>query len=264
MKQEEELIMRWNADLYDQVETDTEDVEFMLNMIGTEPKKILEVCCGSGRILVPLAKAGHHVTGFDQDDYMLAKIEDKSEGLTNLIWYKNDAIKDDWGYNFDVVILAGNIMINIETDMDYKEAQELFIQKAYDSLLPGGYIYLDFNLFRKPENIFGSSTERVIFEGRDSVGNYGMIKILGGSYHTQTQISSSNVYHEIKTNNGDIIKKNYTKDKHIPTLDNIKNWLVDTGFTVEKLYGNYRGEEISETTNRVIIWARKGEKVWRL
>jgi len=34
-------------------------IEFLLSVVGPTPKRILEVCCGSGRILVPLANAGH-------------------------------------------------------------------------------------------------------------------------------------------------------------------------------------------------------------
>ncbi|MCL2519206.1 MAG: class I SAM-dependent methyltransferase, partial [Oscillospiraceae bacterium] len=65
MFNEKPIISKWVADMYDQKVTETNDVEFLLSVIGQESKKILEVCCGSGRILVPLARAGHDVTGFD-------------------------------------------------------------------------------------------------------------------------------------------------------------------------------------------------------
>lgn len=50
--------------------------------------------------------------------------------MTNIKFYKADALKSDWGKAYDVIFLAGNIMINIETDEDYKETQQLFIHKA--------------------------------------------------------------------------------------------------------------------------------------
>ena len=55
---EKPIISKWVADMYDQKVTETNDVEFLLSVVGQTPKRILEVCCGSGRILVPLAKAG--------------------------------------------------------------------------------------------------------------------------------------------------------------------------------------------------------------
>ena len=73
MFDEKAIISKWNADMYDLNERDTEDVEFALSIIGTTSKNILEIACGSGRFLVPMAKAGHIVTGLDFDEYMLNK-----------------------------------------------------------------------------------------------------------------------------------------------------------------------------------------------
>jgi SAM-dependent methyltransferase len=232
-------------------------VDFLLNLIGSGRKNILEVCCGSGRILVPLAKAGHLATGFDIDEYMMEKLEGKAEGLSNIKWYHNDAVKDDWGNGYDVTVLAGNILINIETDMDYKEAQELFLQKAYDNLNKGGYLYLDFNLFMHPEKFFQSDEERVIFEGTDHSGNHGILKIKKGFYDPGTQISYSDSNITLRMATGEIITKDYKKVKHIPTLENVNAWLSDTGFKIIKIFGDYHGGEINEQTGRAIIWAEK-------
>ena len=53
MFNEEKIIAKWAADMYDANETDTADVDFALSIVGDAPKRILEVACGSGRILVP-------------------------------------------------------------------------------------------------------------------------------------------------------------------------------------------------------------------
>ena len=55
MFDEKAIISKWNADMYDLNERDTEDVEFALSIIGTTSKNILEIACGSGRFLVPMA-----------------------------------------------------------------------------------------------------------------------------------------------------------------------------------------------------------------
>ncbi len=36
--------------------------KFALSVIGAVPKRILEIGCGNGRILVPMARAGHDAT----------------------------------------------------------------------------------------------------------------------------------------------------------------------------------------------------------
>ena len=80
----------------DRYETETDDVDFLLSVIGSKPGRVLEAACGGGRILVPLAQAGHAVTGFDIDDCLLEKIGAKAEGLDNIVWYKADAVEDAW------------------------------------------------------------------------------------------------------------------------------------------------------------------------
>lgn len=63
MFNEKAIIAKWNAEMYDLNEREIDDVEFALSVIGEAPQKILEIACGSGRFLVPMAKAGHMVYG---------------------------------------------------------------------------------------------------------------------------------------------------------------------------------------------------------
>lgn len=252
----EKILAHWYAYIYDKQETQTDDAQFLVSIIGAEPKNILEICCGSGRILVTLAKAGHTVTGLDMDDEMMSKIPAKAEGLNNLKFYKADAITSDWGRNFDIAVLAGNIMINIETQIDYKEAQQLFIRKAADCLKQGGYVYLDFNLFLQPELFFGAIGERVIFEGTDDRGVFCRCVNLGGIYNIETQIAENENRKELSLPDGTQKIMNGWSRKHIPTLAQVHSWLDEAGFTIEQEYGDYFKNPISEKTFRAIIYAK--------
>jgi SAM-dependent methyltransferase len=257
--QNDMLIKKWSADLYDQYETQINDIDFMLSVIGNSPQNILEVCCGSGRILVPLAKASHNVTGFDMDLAMMSKIADKAKDLDNIHWYSANAVTDDWGTNYDVVVLAGNILINIVSTMAYQDAQKLFIQKAYNSLKIGGHIYLDFNLFLHPEKIFGTSKERIIFDGTDHDGNYGTMRLLNETYCSSTQILTATRLTQVHTQDGENIIQQENVIKYIPNLDQVIAWLKDCGFAIKQVYGDYSGHPISEKTSKAIIWAQKME-----
>jgi len=247
----------WYAYIYDKQENQTNDVELMLKILGDKPKKILEACCGGGRILVPLAKAGHEVTGFDMDEDMLSQIPGKVTGLSNIKFYKADAVNSCWGNDYDVVVLAGNIMINIGTDMDYKEAQKLFIKKVSDALKVGGYIYLDFYLNAHPEKVFNITKERVYFEGADDMGVYGRYIVCPGCYNPETQMTNGKSRTEITLPDGETFIFEEVTAKHIPTLQNVHDWLGCYGFVIEQEYGDYDKNPISEITNRVIIYARK-------
>ena len=256
MFSEEAIIAKWNADMYDQNVDETNDIEFLLSVISSAPQKILEVCCGSGRILVPLAKAGYNVTGFDIDEFMLSRITAKADGLNNLTWYKANAVKDDWGTGFDVVVLAGNILFNIISDMEYEKAQELFIQKAAGALRSGGFIYIDYQYFIYPEKVFGNPGERIIWEGNDSDGNYGKMVLLNSKYDKDNGINTFIRRFELALKSGEAIKRDISCIKHLATLEQIHKWLSNAGFIIEQEYGDYSRNPISETTYRAIIYAR--------
>jgi SAM-dependent methyltransferase len=248
----------WYAYIYDQEVTETDDIEFLLDIIEEKSQNILEACCGTGRILVPLAKAGHNVTGFDIDEYMIGRISQKIVGMNNIKYYKSDALEDSWGNDYDIIVLAGNVMMNIETDGDYKEAQKMFIKKSRDALKTGGYIYLDFDLHNEPEKIFGQNFERIVFEGYDDRGTYGKYLISsGGSYDKDTQISYGKRKIELVLPNGEKNMYEYNSNKRIPKLVEIKQWLIENDFKIEQEYGNRKKEPISEKTHRAIIYAKK-------
>ena len=50
----------------------TADVEFVLSLAQQQDGPVLEMGCGTGRLLLPLARAGFEVTGIDTSAAMLA------------------------------------------------------------------------------------------------------------------------------------------------------------------------------------------------
>lgn len=251
------IAKHWYASIYEQQVIQQDEIDFILAMAGCEPKNILEVACGGGRISVPLARAGHRVTGFDFDDYMLEIIPAKASGLENLSFYKADAVEQDWGKDFDIVILAGNILLNIESEMAYEQAQELFIEKAAECVRQNGHLYLDFDCYDRPEQTAAEKTEWVCFEGTDDLGTYGKYIVISGEYSNQTHIDKSYRRYEMTPKEGDKFSIEYTSVKHFPTLKQVKKWLDKVGWEIENLYGDYAKNPVSETTKRAIVWAKK-------
>lgn len=259
------IAKHWYASVYEQFENETHDVEFLLNTLreNTDDAKlnILEVACGGGRICVPLAKAGHTVTGFDADEFMLLRCYRQMKGLPNLRCYQADAVEADWGLGYDAVVLAGNLLINIESALDYEAAQKLFIKKAAAALRPAGHLYLDFDLHFDPKAFFHGLRESSYFCGVDELGTSGKTVSYGGVYDPATRICAGPSHWELTTNNGETLILSKVRHKHIPTQTQVYNWLRSAGFTIERTYRNFTGEPlaepISEGTYRATIWARK-------
>jgi len=247
----------WYADIYEKQVIQADEVNFILSIVGIEPKNILDVACGGGRITVPLAKAGHKVTGFDSDKFMLEKISARAKSLSNISFYQADAILEDWGNNFDVIILAGNILLNIESEMPYEQAQELFIKKASESVKQNGHMYLNFDCYERPEQSSENNEKWVCFEGIDDIGTYGKYIVISGDYSNETRIDKSSRRYEITPKGSETFTFETISIKHFPTFSQVKGWLDKYGWEIVNLYGDYGKNPMSTKTTRAIIWAKK-------
>jgi SAM-dependent methyltransferase len=54
-----------------------EDLDFWTQLANQQGGPILELGCGTGRVLLPLARAGHSILGLDRNFAMLARLKDK-------------------------------------------------------------------------------------------------------------------------------------------------------------------------------------------
>jgi SAM-dependent methyltransferase len=259
-----------NAFLYEQHETQDDDVKFILQTIGAPAKKVLEVACGGGRILVPLAKAGHDAAGFDRDESMLANIPAKAAGLSNIRWRKADALHDGWGTGFDVVVLAGNLLFNISTEIEYKKAQELFIRKAADALAPGGCLYIGYNpwapngrtLKRPAGYSVGDDGSNVWgWEGTDEHGNFQREWKTAGAFDEESGLLTSANHREKRLADGTETSEMTLGVKHYATLAHLHGWLNDAGFDIEEEYENFERKPIDDDSTTLIIYARKRKEI---
>ena len=77
-------------------------------VMGLAPRSVLDAGCGTGRIARELARRGVETVGVDLDEGMLSTARRKAPDLD---WHCADLTAIDLGRVFDVVLLAGNVMI---------------------------------------------------------------------------------------------------------------------------------------------------------
>ena len=72
----------YEADIYVRLNGGTWDLSFYLIwQLKNEEAKILELCCGTGRLTIPIAKKGYHITGVDISHSMLDRAKEKGKGI---------------------------------------------------------------------------------------------------------------------------------------------------------------------------------------
>ncbi len=72
------------------------------------PRTVLDAGCGTGRVAIELARRGMVVEGVDVDGSMLEVARQRARELA---WHHRDLAGLDLGREFDVVVMAGNVLL---------------------------------------------------------------------------------------------------------------------------------------------------------
>ena len=99
---------------------------------------VLDAGCGTGRVGIELARRGIDVVGVDVDPSMLDVARAKAPELT---WVLSDLADVALGRTFDVVVLAGNVMIFLARGTEGRVVANLA-----SHLDPGGTLVAGFSL----------------------------------------------------------------------------------------------------------------------
>jgi len=100
--------------------------------------RVLDAGCGTGRVAIELAARGLHTVGVDADEPMLAAARAKAPGLT---WIHADLSTLTVDEDFDLTVLAGNVMIFLAPGTERQVVQQMAL-----SVRPGGLVVAGFSL----------------------------------------------------------------------------------------------------------------------
>lgn len=133
------------AELYDLEHEDfDDDIEILLNFAEVVGDPILEVGCGSGRLVVPLAEAGFRVTGIDISRPMLdrARQHVAAHGVgdrVTLVEADMRSADEAPGGPFGLVILSLNSLMHLPSPVGQRAA----LEAARRALDPRGQLIID-------------------------------------------------------------------------------------------------------------------------
>ena len=130
------------------------DIQFYRDKIASPQFVLLELGCGTGRVLLPLAKDCAYIHGVDVSEAMLSICREKlaKAGLpvTRARVEAGDITAIDLDRKFDLVIAPFRVFQNIETDVEV----DGFFETVRKHLAPGGTCILNvFNPNRDPAGL---------------------------------------------------------------------------------------------------------------
>jgi SAM-dependent methyltransferase len=122
-----------DPDNYDIEDSSDTGVAFYTALAHETGGPVLEIACGTGRVSIPIARAGFAVTGLDIVPGMLARARAKSAGLSTR-WVEGDARTFDLGEQFRLIFITGNAFQAFLTRPD----QEALLERVRAHLHAGG------------------------------------------------------------------------------------------------------------------------------
>lgn len=235
----------YDADIYDGLNTSLTDLEFYKKWLPqNKDANILELCCGTGRLTITIAKEGYNISGVDYTASMLERAKDKAfqAGLKiNLI--EADIRTLNLQEKFDLIFLPFNSIHHLYNNEDLFAV----LKVVRKHLKENGLFLLDcFNpnirYIVEKEKEQQIITEYTTNDGRKVVIEQSM------HYESATQINC--------------IKWHYFIDSQFHSVQNmdmrlffpqeLDSYFKQAGFNVIHKFGNFTGEAFNDDSEKQI------------
>lgn len=134
-------------------------VEFLEQIVGQTPQKVIDIACGNGVYGVHLAKKGHEVLALDLSEGMIAKTKElaaQEEVQIDTKVCSMLGIKDVVHSRYNVAFCIGNSLVHLDSVGEV----ESFIQQAYSLLEMDGKLVIQIINYDRvlDQNVLGLPT----------------------------------------------------------------------------------------------------------
>ncbi|HEY9059126.1 MAG TPA: class I SAM-dependent methyltransferase [Pseudobacteroides sp.] len=216
------------AEFYNKCANEKFDIDLYLSLANVYGSKVLELACGSGRVLIPLLENGHEATGLDLSQDMLnilqRKCIDKFENVKLVCANMAEYISEE---KYDMVILSQGSLCLLK---DNEDRIKIF-RNTYKNLRDGGlfvFNYIDSSFENitvgelKPKYFFSATQKSFI--------------ILTEKIWNDKSKSVINLYGEEITRTGEVYRYLGNTTKYLLSKSLIDIIISESGFTKIKDY----------------------------
>lgn len=232
-----------------------DDLDLLLSIADIVGGPILEMGCGTGRILVPLAEAGHDVTGIDQSPAMLdrarsALAEVQPEGTVSVM--RGSMLDADTapGGPFGLVIFSLNALMHLPATSEQREA----LAAAFRVLDPRGQLVLDLML-PTPEQL-AALTGGPALEGSWTLPNGSVVdKWAHRSIDHTMQVIDTLLWYDRVAEDGSVHRIRTRFPLRFVHPAELTLMLELAGFTEVRTYGSYELDPLDDASDRLLVTA---------
>ncbi|HLE12697.1 MAG: hypothetical protein A2504_16955 [Bdellovibrionales bacterium RIFOXYD12_FULL_39_22] len=132
------------AEFYDALNTFTTDIPFYLKEAKKARGPVLELCCGTGRITLPLAQAGIDITGIDISSSMLNCAKEKASalGVKNATFHLGDMRKLKLRQKYKLIFIPFN---SLQNTYSISDIEKVFLAVRSHLTPDGRFVFVVFN-----------------------------------------------------------------------------------------------------------------------
>jgi SAM-dependent methyltransferase len=232
------------------------DVAFFVRRAHETGGPVLELCCGTGRVAIPLARAGFEVAAVDLSQAMLDRLRTKLEAeprdvASRVTPHRHDVTRLDLGRRFPLVVAPFNSLMCIP---DARLQLEV-LRRAAAHLAPRGTVVLDLvNPLLLP--MAGDLVPKPFFTRRavDSGRTYTRFAALGAVGTDQVQ-ELFGWYDEIAPD-GTVRRAPYSMAWRLLFPFELELMLEAAGLAVVSVHGGHRDEPFTPGSPKMIVTAR--------
>lgn len=252
------------ADLYDKVYAYLDyDIGFYVQQAEASGGPVLEMGCGTGRIAIALADAGFNVTGVDISPLMIAQAEAKAKSLglaskaTFVVGDMADTDASGTGTEgtFAMVCFPFRSFQSMLEVGDQREA----LENAAAQLQAGGMLVLD-TFSPDMEQLGNRHDEALPFHIRDvEQADGGNIIVWGQNlWDGISQVNAARlIIEELDTTGRSVARHFRDFDLRYTFRFEMEHLLELSGFTLEAVYGDFDGGDVTEESDDLVWVARK-------
>jgi len=249
-------------------EGDHDDVRFFRGLIAEyQPKRTVELACGSGRVTIPIVRAAARldgeVVGVDQSEAMLGACRARQRALPDTVRRRLKLIRADileWAVApaVDLVVVPGSTIRHLLSLDD----QLRFWRRAHAQLVPGGRFVVDVSMPNLPAyaeslRVPPRQVVELDVDASDPVTGERLIRYCTTEYSPHEQRARIRFVYDKFAPGADPDRYLSDFDSHVYYPRELRLLFLHTGFEIEAVYGDYRRGALQPVSRQMIVVGRR-------
>lgn len=234
------------------------DVGFYVNETRDIDGSVLELASGTGRVLIPIARAGKRIAGLERSEKMLARCRENvsaepAQVRERITLSAGDMRSFDLGERFDAVIIPFRPMQHL-TSIDDQLACLASVRRH---LAPGGRLMFDvFNpdlrrIATPPIDEFDDTPETPLPDGR-TFRRTGRIV----AAHRLDQVTDVELIYYVTAPDGSVDRRVHTIQMRWYLRVELEHLLARAGFQIAAMYGDFDRSPLVDESPEIVVVAK--------